>query len=63
MSQKPFLKQIGAGIFQCSACTFKIEMTPAALSRKGWQRQRDNDFAKHVAREHRSESAGDGEGE
>ncbi len=56
MPNRPQLKQIAAGIYQCSICDVKFEMTPASLSHKNWRRRLENDYALHVAQEHPEKS-------
>jgi hypothetical protein len=54
---RPQLKQIAAGIYQCSRCDVKFEMTPASLSHKNWRQRLENDYALHVAQEHPEKSS------
>ena len=51
---QPQLKQINTGIYQCSACDFKILMNrPRALSGKEWTERLENRLAMHMVESHK----------
>lgn len=54
MISRPQLKQVATGIYQCTACDFKILMKrPRALSGKEWKEHLENRLAMHIAESHK----------
>ena len=53
MISRPQLKQVATGIYQCTACDFKILMNrPRALSSMEWKDRMNNRLAMHIAESH-----------